>query len=464
MRRSSAAERLSEPELIPVDVERAHEEYERCAETPESVYENLDHGHALYETISESRQTLLEKREAEGDEFARERRQVYSHLEQGKLVHTRAKLENEGRGVTRPAIVDHDGSQILAFHKPFTGSLELFLGSDDVVYRVVSSLDARGQLTRKLAPIENLRDVGIDSVDQIKENIQAAEGQREHYSQIYGIDAHRLTHRANPFRLRDIDSHAESRAAVSASILSELLKNKERIVPVTVARNDEHGPGTLQQGVEGEIFGIEQVKRIYQSGDPDQYAYPILDLACGQFLNYETDGTAYNVVGGKLIDNGYSFVLSMQDPNAEESLHHAERHYPAGPLNGIALDILHDFPHWELDEDERQPYLDLVRDVNTYRSILQKKLTLREQRALPDSVREGDAARLVNNVFRYIFERVDENGEVIPETRTVAFHEARNFIARAHYIGMNGRPPRFELPKRRMRNFRERFEKKRSTS
>jgi hypothetical protein len=100
--------------------------------------------------------------------------------------------------------------------------------------------------------------------------------------------------------------------------------------------------------------------------------------------------------------------------------------------------------------------MDIVRDVNTYKKILEKRISTAEQRSFPESVRRGDVARLIIQAFRYVHERVDENGDVIPESRVVALKEASNYVARLCYIGTHGRPPDLDARQVDLRDFKPR--------
>jgi hypothetical protein len=94
-----------------------------------------------------------------------------------------------------------------------------------------------------------------------------------------------------------------------------------------------------------------------------------------------------------------------------------------------------------LTETDRKNMRNLVDGVIASMKYREGALSDAEAAKLPEQVKGGRLAKLLSDTFRMLHERVDEKGNVRPETTAIAKRELHDMIARADYLATHGRPP-----------------------
>jgi hypothetical protein len=94
-----------------------------------------------------------------------------------------------------------------------------------------------------------------------------------------------------------------------------------------------------------------------------------------------------------------------------------------------------------LDDQARAGLRRTYDDIVAHMRYAEGQMTPEEASALSPAVKAGATAKVLSNAFRMLFERLDEHGNVVPETTIIAKQEALAYLRRMLVLAETGRPP-----------------------
>jgi hypothetical protein len=423
------------------NLRREHEAYEQRAETPEYLRENVAHFERIHETGTRHIQDYLRVFAREGDSAAIRQIETIDSLMEGQIVPTRQPLQKPGRNLSvEPCVVETGTGSTFAFKKTLFCGAQFFLDPEtNQFFRVRSSYED-GDLSRTLEPVDPEEGCGL-TLTEVISSINGFKPYIRCLSDIYGIDASRLRILENPLAVIPADSRHESGSAVATYWMKALMFPKNPgVVPETVYRNANGTPVTLQRGVGRTGIDRETISNFYRTGSAHPLAEPLARIAAVHFGCKETDGKLHNaaILPTTMfsIDNGGGYLHSVRKGNAYEPYVFQHGLKQTSFAWEIARDIGAKLP----DSDIRH-LKTIIADYNTYCQIVRGRIPPHEAEQYPDHVKNGLVAKLLYSIVQLAYERVDEDGNVIPETRIAAQKELAFLVARIDHLATHGCPP-----------------------
>jgi len=425
----------------------------KASEAPEATGERLptaerlrraqsEHDSRLAANINESVRIVLARRTFEGDPNAEIRQRELDILEVAPIV-SRNPVDESGVGVTERCVVGDGDDERIAFLKWQRGELAVSRG-DEGPLKALRTLRDDGTMEVGFKPILGKRADMFNRLFSLRDTERPK--LKEKMSALYGIPPEKVPLRTDIIGVKRIDVGHSPKAETAASVFSSICGFSE--IPPAAMRVDRHELGSLQLRVPGKTLTTDQLADIYEQGAGHPIAPSLARLAAEDYgfiknidrhLNNlfvdEENGQCYG------IDHGSSNGYSVPNPDVAPDAHRALQSYPADKYRSVAMEVVDDHPKMMLSQAERTQMRRIVNEVTMYVRFKEDALSKEEAKALPDHVREGHMAKLLSDTFRMLHERVDEDGNVLPETTAIAKRELHDCIARIDYLALHGRPP-----------------------
>ena len=232
------------------------------------------------------------------------------------------------------------------------------------------------------------------------------------------------------------------------SVLDAVLRFK--VSQPTAVRKEDGALVSVQAHAEGKALGSKELNNFLENKSKMDGAESLMRIACLDFLIKQADRNPDNIFYDEKtkkfrgIDNGSANQLSKSGelvmPNGETY----KMGMPVDSYLSIPMDMLDMDKDWQLDEEAYESLRNLYNNVLNYVKFANGLLSEEEADNLPEIVKQGVEAKLISNMYKMMYERSDENGNIIPETRVIAQKEADEFMKRLMLLLVHKRPPKLD--------------------
>ena len=230
-----------------------------------------------------------------------------------------------------------------------------------------------------------------------------------------------------------------------SSVLDTMLRFK--VSQPTAIRKEEGALVSVQAHAQGKALGSKELENFLDNKSNIDGAESLMRIACLDFLIKQADRNHDNIFYDDVtksfrgIDNGGANQLSRAGelvmPNGEIY----KMGMPVDYYNSIPMDMVGMDSDWQLDKKAYESLRNLYENILNYVKFIYGQLSEEEAGQLSEHVKQGVEARMISDMYRMMHERMDENGNVIPETRVIAQKEADEFMKRLMLLLVNKRPP-----------------------
>lgn len=337
-----------------------------------------------------------------------------------------------------------DGGKLIAFAKSELGESFYEMQANGSFLKVTRQLTPEGEIITEKSVIQGPAKAQIEQMLTHRKN-----GDSERLSAtatFYGIKEDAMPFDAKITGLKFTEQSHATKSEYVASAMDNLLNFN--VIPQTTLRQENDRLTSYQQQAEGEELTSEALADFLNNKSEAQGAESVMRLACLDFLLKQTDrhinNIFYDKANGKYwgIDNGSANQTSVSGSVEARHGQKINMGMPVDQYVSIPLDMVYQDENWEIDEQALQNMTDLYQNIMNHVAYAKGVMKPEDIATLPEHVKQGRDAKTVSDLYRLLFEKIDDQGNPIPESTHIAKTEAKEFMKRLGYLITFKRPPK----------------------
>ena len=357
---------------------------------------------------------------------------------------TRSSIGSGSNNSVEQAIIESDEKgEIIAFAKKETGETFYLLDSKQDVFKLSQTVNENGDIEIKRGIITGEHKSQIEKL--LLERSKSEGKRRFDIASYYDIPIESVPVDEDVMGLKFMDRGHAVRSEYVSSVIDNLLNLDAS--QQTAIRVENGTLTSFQLEAPGEEIDSQAIDNFLENKSKCSGAKSLMRLACLDFLIKQADRHIYNIFYDEKsqkysgIDNGGANELSIDGdvvlPNGEEY----KMGMPVDTYISIPMDMVYMDEEWKIDKEAYEKMRDLYFNILNYIKYVNGEFTPDESSQLPEHVRHGRDAKIISDSYKLLHERLDENGNPIPETTKIAKREANDFMKRLMYLITYKRPP-----------------------
>ncbi|MDF1497230.1 MAG: hypothetical protein P1P90_04165 [Patescibacteria group bacterium] len=360
---------------------------------------------------------------------------------------TRSNIGSGSNNSVEQVILNSDEKgELITFAKNETGETFYLIDSEQNVFKLSQTVNETGEIEIKRGIITGEYKSQIEKL--LIERNKSESKRRFDVAGYYDIPMDSIPVDEDIIGLKYMDRGHAVRSEYVSSVIDILLNLDAS--QQTSLRIENGTLSSFQLQAPGEALTSNALDNFLENKSKCSGAKSLMRLACLDFLIKQADRHIDNIFYDEKsqkysgIDNGGANELSV---DGEVSLPNGETYKMGMPVDtyiSIPLDMVYMDEEWQIDKEALTKMRELYFNILNYIKYINGELSPEESADLPEHVRHGRDAKIISDSYKLLHERLDEDGNPIPETTKIAKHEANEFMKRLAYLITYKRPPKLK--------------------